>query len=287
MTTTTLSGHVDRMHTLMDQQAQTHTLELSNDTLLLDGRPALLTISSTDVQFQTETGVTCVTAQAFWYAFAGAEPTATEAGQLLADSLVRMQVLQQMQRLQDIFQGVYTHIQKLGEIPLPSYRLDPFVQQALDAFDGRPETTRLLARILKQDEAVIAAWASSLGKEPITVAELPKNAQDADTQNGHHPDIQCISAPAALQSEQPSVSCLEQEASQRLQWTAAMDAQLTTTFEASRQSSLKETVTEISKRFGWPENSVRGRIYKLRLNEKKRSAAMPHHREPESSREDD
>ncbi len=92
MTTMTLPIRVDHVHTILDQQAQTHTLELRNGTLLLASHSATMATDGANVHLVTEAEATCATAQAFWYAFAGAaEPTAAETELLLADSLVPMQ----------------------------------------------------------------------------------------------------------------------------------------------------------------------------------------------------
>jgi hypothetical protein len=285
MTTTSLSTRLDQvLHTIVDQCAQTHTIELSNDTLLIDGRPATVSITSTtEVQLTTEAGIACVASQAFWHAFAGAgaEPTAAEAGLLLADSLMRVQALQQMQRLQVAFQHVYEQIQALCEIPLPSYRLSPFIQQALDAYDGSAETTQLLARILKQDEAVITAWALSLGKGQTPITKLPQDAQ-----NGHHSEVQNMTSfVSATKHEEGIVERTVVEAP-RLQWSAEMDEQLTAAFLASQETSIKATIVEVAERFTWPVSSVHGRVYKLKLNERKRTPAQQHDREPEAKEGD-
>lgn len=267
--------------TITDQHDQLHTIELQNASLLLDKLSATVNIVGGDLHLTTEAGSYTVTAQALWHAFAGAEPTAIEAGLLLADSLVRMQALQQIQQLQVAFQRAYSQIQSLGEVPLPSYRLDSFVLQALDAYDGSPETTQLLARILKQDETVITAWACSLGKGPISVTTLPQ-----DTQNGHRPKAQSTSIASATAPEEGTVEKAVVEPSARLQWSSEMEAQLIAAFETSQETSVKATIVAIAERFGWPVSAVHGRVYKLKLNERKRGHVQPHKREAESQEAD-
>jgi len=127
------------------------------------------------------------------------------------------------------------------------------------------------------DEATVTAWATSLGK-----ASTPLPKPPLDAHNGHHllehglaTATQVVTAEQEEQvGERPTG-----ETSPRLQWTAEMDAQLTQAFEASSALSIKETIDEIAQHFTWPVNSVKGRVYKLQLNEKRRPTVHPHERE--------
>jgi hypothetical protein len=107
---------------IMDQHGQTHCIELSNETVLLDGSPSMINIVGAYLHLVTKAGTFSVTAQAFWYAFAGTEPTATEASCLLVDSLMRVKVFQQVQHLQKQFQQVYEQSQARGTLQLPTCR---------------------------------------------------------------------------------------------------------------------------------------------------------------------
>ncbi len=263
MNETLISARIDqRVHTIMDMQAQTHTLEMSNDILLLDGCPARLHIDGAELSLTTDAGTSCVTMQAFWYAFAGNEPTAIEAGRLLADSLMRTQALQQMRQLQTTYQHISEQIQTLGFVPLPTYRLSPFIEQALDAYDDTLETTQLLARILKQDVSTILAWAKLLGKQPsLRVYDEPDDAEK-DLGEIVHPTKDTDTATA------------EKITVKRFRWTTDLAKQLEAAFRESTADTITATITEIAQRFDWPASAVQYKLYELQLPQRKQQQAQ-------------
>ena len=263
MNETLISARIDqRVHTITDMQAQTHTLELSNDILLLDGCPATLHVDDAELLLTTDAGTSCVTTQAFWYAFAGAEPTAIEAGRLLADTLMRTQALQQMRQLQATYQRVYEQIQTLGFVPMPTYRLSPFIEQALDAYDDTLETTQLLARILKQDVFTILAWAKLLGKQPsLSVRDEPDDA-GKDLGEIVHP------------TRDTDTTTAEKITVKRFRWTTDLAKQLEAAFWESTTDTITATITEIAQRFNWPASAVQYKLYELQLPRRKQQQAQ-------------
>lgn len=271
MTTTTFPIRVDLVYTITDLQAQTHTIALSNDTLLLDNLPSTMSIDGADIRLMTEAGTYCVTAQAFWHAFAGAEPTAAEAGLLLADSLARWQVLL---ALQGGFQWGLEMARRIGGVPIPSYRFDPLVRQALLAFDGTEETTQLLARILQLDPEVVVAQARQLG---FSGGGQPQAFCNGHTTGGSlTPFVSIEEAPAT-----PSVGLLaplSKNPAQRHSGAHFTDEQITRIRTAYEQSPcVKDMVAELAQEFGCPEHAVRNKLYSLHLPKKRNSG--PHRRE--------
>jgi hypothetical protein len=272
----------------MDQQAQTHTIALSNDTLLLDGLPSMISIVGADLHLVTEAGSYCVTAQALWYAFAGAEPTASDAGLLLADSLARWQALHSLlrswQAYQDSFQQAVAQAQKIGSVPLPPYRLDPFVRQALLAFDGTEETTRVLSRILQLDPAVVVAHAIQLGLSGI------EQSSEASC-NEHTAGVPQICRDNMEASATPATALLvpQQERSAQRRSIRFTDEQITRIRTAYEQTTcVKDMVAELAQEFGCPEHAVRCKLYSLHLPKKRNTGS--HQRETNEqtvSQEDD
>jgi len=251
MNTATLSASsVEKVvRTIADQQDHMHTLEMSNDLLLLDGLPVTIRIEDAELHLSTDVGTYCVTNQAFWYAFAGAEPTAEEAGRLLADSLIRMQLLHQMRQVQATFQRLSEQVQAVGSVPLPTYSLSPFVQQTLEVYDGTPETAQLLARILRQDVSTIDYWATLLGKEGPTHAGDTSCATERD------------STP-----EKPPVK--------HFRWTTDLARQLEAAFWESTATTMTITINEIAQRFDWPIHAVQYKLYDLQLPQRKHQQAQ-------------
>ena len=219
----------------------------------------------------------CFTAPAFWYAFAGAEPTACAAGLLLADSLARWQALQSLirswQTLQGAFQQVLEMAQGIGTPPIPSYRLDPFVRQVLLAFDGTEETTRLLARILQLDPAVVVAQATQLGLSGMGQSEASCTGHTAGVSITPRDSMETATAPPAV-----LLASLQKSPAQRRSGAHFTGEQVTRIRTAYEQSTcVKDTVAELAREFGCPEHAVRCKLYSLHLPKKRNSG--PHQRE--------
>jgi hypothetical protein len=236
----------------------------------------MIILETDQLQLVTKTGTYHITADVFWRAFAGSLPTATQAGILLADSVSRWLIQQQMAQAYKEWQHIVTLMLSNGarRPPLPSYQVDPFVVQALEAFDGSEEVTRVLACILKQKPETIIAWAALLGKaskdsiatsapdlpliEPLIVPPIPDNP-------GDNPE-----STANLQTQSIAVGREHAPVHQTLTTSLTDEQAERIRTEYAKTSSVKEMVIDLAREFGCMEHTVRNKLYAMRLPKKQK-----------------
>lgn len=259
------------MRTFTDHLKQAHTLDL--DQMLVDGLPCL-SVQATGqyVQFETVQGaaITCELGQ-FWREVAGPDLSATEAGLLLADCLVRQVMLQRTSFALHEVMALLTRAAALpAEIPSAIWlttRLDPLARQAMSAYDGTPEVIDMLARILQREPATIQMWARQLG--------LEASASDTDSN---------VTTEPLLAVETPA----EAEIRSRFFWSTERLQQLEQALARCTTSKVAERARQIAAEYGWPLAAVRNRLYGMQ------APRSPNHlatvREPqqaEAEKEDD
>lgn len=165
--------------TLCDLQGNTHVLEVGSESLLLDGRPCtFLRITHEHIQIacaDTAHPITLATAT-FWRDLAGADPSAEDAGEILAH---RLAAWASQRTLVRTLQSTLAQIEEqgAGSSLLPISHLDPLTEQVLQAFDGNDTTTQTLARILKQPPEVVCDWAMRLGLTQTPTADEPESPE--------------------------------------------------------------------------------------------------------------
>lgn len=269
-----------RVHSLRDLDGHEHTFELTHKkAFLLNGRPATIVDCSQErqqIHVATQDQSYCFEAQAFWHAFAGTGPTPADAGLLLARSLALYMQIQH-------FEPILAHLKELEQtlsatltsvtMPLPSHRLDPLAMQALEAYDGTPQTTQLLARILQQDTATVERWAKLLGKHrsaPLAVES--DHAQKLVEPQKAAPSDACSNEP---QNEKPN--------GKRFRWTTDQEQQLTDAFNASSGPNVTAIIQEIAQRYHWPAHAVQYKLYELQLPQRKQQQ-QAHQREGQQQR---
>ncbi len=248
--------------TILDQDDRSHSFELGLDFPLLDGeRCEMVSIGPDAIQLAPTIHLTHVISfapDAFWQGMVGDQPTEAEAGQLFAHYLAqwtaRRACAQTIAALQSLL-AARVHLRKNQELFLPNYRFDSITQQVLESFDGTEETTRLLARILKQDPVTVIHWAQLAGKT------LSVDVVRCDAQSTQH-----------AESERMPVASEPKGKPQHFRWTAAMAEQLVSAFQAHEGTSINAVAEEISSQNGWPLSAVKYKIYELKLPQKKRAA---------------
>src|SRR6266487_3892204 len=251
--------------TILDQDDRSHSFELGLDFPLLDGeRCEMVSIGPDAIQLAPTIHLTHVISfapDAFWQGMVGDQPTEAEAGQLFAHYLAqwtaRRACAQTIAALQSLL-AARVHLRKNQELFLPNYRFDSITQQVLESFDGTEETTRLLARILKQDPVTVIHWAQLAGKT------LSVDVVRCDAQSTQH-----------AESERMPVASEPKGKPQHFRWTAAMAEQLVSAFQAHEGTSINAVAEEISSQNGWPLSAVKYKIYELKLPQKKRAARVP------------
>jgi hypothetical protein len=229
--------------TFTDHLKQTHTLDL--DQMLVDGLPCLSVQSDGQyVQFETVQGaaITCELGQ-FWREVAGPDLSATEAGLLLADCLVRQVMLQRTSSALHEVMALLTRAAALpAEIPSAAWlttRLDPLARQAMSAYDGSEAMTEMLARILHQSPATIHQWAQQLN---LTV----------------------VATPAPIAEAPGTVETLaEAEARERFFWSPQHCQQLDEELKTCTASTVAERARQIAARCNWPLATVRNKLYAM------------------------
>lgn len=241
--------------TFSDHKKQAHTLEL--DAVQVDGvRCLAIQATEQDIEFELQNGeaVTCELAQ-FWRDIAGSDLDAREAGLLLADCLVRQLVLQRASFMLREAMSLLTRATALpAEIPSTTWlttRLDPLARQAMSAYDGTPEMTGMLARILQQEPDTIRLWASQLG--------LDVPAPDIDVATEPLPVVE-TPAEAAQASEEPAEPSSE---GKKFTWTPERLRELEVALETCTGSTVAERAKQVAGRCNWPVEKVRSKLYEL------------------------
>ena len=130
--TTTIPNASPR--SIQDAQANQHYLEIANQ-LYLDGQPATIEILAKEqlIRVCVASGPVLFDAAAFWKSFAGiGEPSAADAGMLMAQSLTHWAALQQLRgtytALENALYQVLTQSEQGNHLHVPVYRLDPIVR---------------------------------------------------------------------------------------------------------------------------------------------------------------
>jgi len=263
-----------RSFCVCDQAGQPHTLEVGAQTLLLDGTPAtVVALEDGDVTVGSSREVVAISYEALGRALLGEYPTLTDAGQLLAHSLVRWSALHRLSTsltsVQTALGQLLMEVQPWLDAPLPPYRFDALTRRALSAFDGTERTTAMLARILGQSPQTIVTWAHQLGK---TVPDTPialSNEQEPTPELAASCTQQIATMPVAVSS-----------GGKKFRWNAQMLHYLETDFLASDAASVAASIHEIADRHGWPVGSIQSKLYELGLPRRKRAEAAS--REAES-----
>ncbi len=236
------------IRTFFDHLKQSHTLDL--DAVLVDGAQCI-SVQATEqyVQFELENQgvITCELAQ-FWHEMAGPDLSAQEAGLLLAECLLRQVVLQRMSAGLHEVMCLLTRTTALSaEIPSFGWlttRLDPLVQKAMVAYDGTPEMTTMLARILQREPATIQAWARQLGLE---VSPAPAYA------------VVASSVAAAPTEPVPEATC----AKHPFNWTMERRQQLDEALATCTGTTVVERARQIAYEHEWPVMAVRSKLYEM------------------------
>ncbi len=231
------------IRTFLDHKKQSHTLDL--DAVLIDGQHCL-SVQATEQYVQFELGnqgaVTCELAQ-FWHEVAGPALSPQEAGLLLAECLVRQVVLQRMSAgLRDVMCLLTRATALPAEIPSFNWittRIDPLARQAMSAYDGTPEVTDMLARILQRDPVTIQMWARQLGLDMLPIpAQAPVPAPTepvAATSDAKHPFL----------------------------WTQERRDLLEEALTTCTGTTVIERARQIAALHNWPEASVRSKLYEM------------------------
>ncbi len=263
-----------RWYSVCDQAGQPYTLEVGTQTLLLDGAPAtVVALEDEHVTVGSSREVVAISYEALGRALLGEHPTLTDAGQLLAHSLVRWSALHRLSAsltsVQAALEQILMEARPWLDAPLPPYRFDALTLRALSAFDGSEPTTAMLARILGQSPQTIVTWAYQLGKT-VSDAPVPLSNEQMPTPE--------LAASCCMQIADVSVAVSSGD--KKFRWNAEMLQQLETDFLASDAERVAASIREIADRHGWPVGSIQSKLYELGLPRRKRAVAAQ--REAES-----
>lgn len=265
---------------LNDITGTTHTLALDSAGIVLDGKPCRLLIKDTQLELLSsdpDLGVVTISPAAFWYALAGGEPTAEDAGVIQAHMLASFTTMQEIAtligRVRPLLDDIDRHLHLYRQPPLPSYRFSPFVAQLLATLDGTEEQTLAVARVLKQAPETICEWAMHVGKS----ISLPLTNQES--QHPPAPEVQADEQPTGLSSADMGEEEAEpmddaRHGKRGFLWMDEHERLLEEAYDASQLPSNNARIKEIASRFGWPYHVV---DYRLRqLLKKRKQAEQPH-----------
>lgn len=189
------------------------------------------------------------------------DKTVAKAGQLFAHYITQWAARRASARTIAALQSLLTiHENQLScqELFLPNYRFDFVTRQILEAFDGTEETTCVLARILKQDQATVVHWAQLAGKM-ISVNMTGNESRDAQLdQFAETEPLPVVSEPKVKQPH--------------FRWTVEMVEQLVAAFHAHEGTSVSAIAGEIASQNGWPLSAIKYKIYELKLPQQKHTA---------------
>ena len=244
------------IRTFIDYLKQPHTLDL--DAVLVDS-VRCISVQATEqyVQFELETGiaVTCELGQ-FWREVAGPDLSAQEAGLLLVDCLVRQVMLQRMSAgLHEAMGGLARATALPAEIPSAGWlttRIDPLAAKAMAAYDGTPEMTDILARILQREPTTIQMWARQLGLDAPTQAE---DAAASPVEVKTEP----LLAPVAVERKPAELVA----AKPQFRWTSERLQQLEAALATCTGTTVIERARQIAYEYDWPVLAVRSKLYEM------------------------
>lgn len=278
--------------TIHDGEGKSHCLEVSNDFLVLDGRPChFLEITHERIHLAYTDGSPSIAfaTTTFWRNIAGSDPSAEDAGELLA---YRLAAWATQQVLMHTLQSTLAQVEPRRACTplLPEYRLDSLTEQVLQAFDGSTTTTHTLARILKQPPEVVCDWAERLGltQPPITDGD-EASEQQASTETEE--PITTGPLEALAPTEPPMETTLvsqkagpKKPASEWFRWTPERMHTLEEIVEqvGGWEHMTQPTIKRLAAELGWPWKSVEYQVSKRKRERPKE--AQPEPAAPEEDR---
>lgn len=230
--------------TFVDHRNHPHTLDL--DTVQVDGLALRAILAEGKyVMFSTPVGtVTCVL-ERLWQDIAGAPLTACEAGALLMECLARQILLDHQRVLLDALTEILSQrdCSEASSLGWLTTRLDPLAAKAMAAYDGTPEMTAMLARILQSDPATTQHWAQQLG----LATPLPTHE---------------VHTGPLVRSDMPE--CTEASAAKLpFSWTPERRTELEKALQTCAAPTVVERARQIAAAYDWPEASVRSKLYEM------------------------
>lgn len=182
----------------------THTFTIGPAGIVLNGRPCHLFVrDAATIELMSsdpDVGVVTVTPAAFWYALAGDDPTAEDAGVIQAQALASFAAMQEIARLAGqvrlLLDEIDRQVQQSSQPPLPSYRFSSFVSQVLATLDGTEEQTLAVARILKQPPQIICEWGAQVGKTVSLLLADQENQPSSISEARQTDEQQPIASPS-------------------------------------------------------------------------------------------
>ncbi len=277
------------MNTIIDTAGNLHTIAAGAEEIRFDGNPCSMTVNDTLIELTSSgpgTGTITIAPEALWLAFAGSDPTAHDAGLILAHALARWSAMQTMALQLTLLRGVVEDVERVvapcGVPPLPPYRFDHFTQEVLERFDGSREQAEAIARLLKQDIETIFCWAAQIGKgvDPVVINQ--------HASNGHVQAPQESEALALTIVEPVETGVPLQQAKRPLfRWTSEMVEELTTEFLSATEPNNSAVAKAIAERHGWPVERVEYKIYHLDLPQRRSAQRQREHQDGADAQEGD
>ena len=283
------SSKEDHSHIVIDTTGIGHTCEMSNDGVLLDGIlvRVVLDIPGYVAFINGDEKIVCTSA-ALWYAFAGADvsPTATDAGQQLAENIARWTTIQHSLVLIQAFEGqaktMVEHIEALpSSLHLPTPRLDAFSEEALARCDVHPTHAQVqaLAHVLDQTVETIITWLKERGKSVVGVeTTISSNSIASAGQVGdvvvRRKSLLHVAGTEETETLRPSTSSNTTTKRTMFRWTPELVELLTDAFLSKLEGNVHATALAIATEHNWPVKAVEYKIYDLQLPGQKQQQAL-------------
>lgn len=261
---------------MIDKAGNTHTLEITSDGSMLDGKPCQINVKETQIMLMSADptrGIITLAPAAFWHAFAGSDPTPEAAGLLLAEMVARHEAMQEIAelvwRVRPLLDEIERHTQEHRTLPLPPYRFPPFVSQLLATLDGTREQTLAVARILKQAPATIEEWAVQAGTrlplpQPCSLLTCQEQGTTTTPERTDEPRVERLSSgDLGTAQHAPNEAADARSRKRGYLWTEAHQRLLEEAVQMSQQVSTNAKIKEIAARFDWPLHVVDYRMRQL------------------------
>lgn len=275
------------MNTIIDTAGNFHTIAAGAAGIRLDDKPCSMAVNDALIELtlsEPGTGTITIAPEALWRAFAGSDPTAHDAGLILAHALARWSTMHAMALQLTLLRGVVEDVERMmpyGGPPLPPHRFDHFTQEVLERFDGSIAQAEAIARLLKQDTTTILRWAAQIGKdvEPVTMSRYGANGHEEAPEEREA--LVIVAEPA--ETGAPS-----QRARHPLfRWTPEMMDQLASEFLSAPEQNVSAVAKTIAERHNWRVENVEYKIYHLDLPRKRAEQRQREHQDGADSQEDD
>jgi len=257
-----------------DGESHLRTIALYATALLVDDQPArIVGVNAQSITLRLDQATITCASEAFWHALFGeAEPTASEAGMLLAQNVARWIAAQEQDgNLRHLLEHALSHLDRVAGLEalcLPARRLDPFTERVLASYDGTSESAGAISRVLGLSHARIQALLEHAEIYMQALREGPSRPAKNETQDQQPTTV----------SDGHRSGAHRARGAQRFDWPPERVRTLREQFEAVApgKTSMRAIIFAIAEATAWPWKSVEYKLEAIGLTRAWQEA----HKEP-------